>query len=96
MDLEIIILNEVSQKVKDKHYMITLICRILKKDTNKLICRIETDSQTLKILCLLWGTGGQYRLEIWDWHMHTEVYGMIGQPQKLVVRLNVTILERTR
>ena len=31
MDLEIIILSEVSQTVKDKHHMISLIRRILKK-----------------------------------------------------------------
>ena len=31
MDLEIIILSEVSQKEKDKYHMISLICRILKK-----------------------------------------------------------------
>ena len=41
--------SEVSQIVKEKHYMISLICRIFKKmDTNELICRIETDSHTLK------------------------------------------------
>ena len=28
MDLEIIILGEVSQKEKDKHYMISLICEV--------------------------------------------------------------------
>ena len=31
MDLEIIILSEVSQTEKDKYHMISLICRILKK-----------------------------------------------------------------
>ena len=31
MDLEIVILSEVSQKEKDKYHMISLICRILKK-----------------------------------------------------------------
>ena len=31
MDLEIIILSEVSQTGKDKYHMISLICRILKK-----------------------------------------------------------------
>ena len=31
MDLEIIILSEVTQKVKDKHHMISLICGIFKK-----------------------------------------------------------------
>ena len=23
--------------------------------------------------------GGEDGLGVWDWHMHTEVYGMIGQ-----------------
>ena len=31
MQLEIIILSEVSQKEKDKYYMISLICGILKQ-----------------------------------------------------------------
>ena len=35
MDLEIIILSEVSQTEKDKHYMISLICVILENDTNE-------------------------------------------------------------
>ena len=37
----------------------------------------------LKNLWLPQGTGiGGWRgdgLEVWDWHMHTEVYGMTGQ-----------------
>ena len=37
IDLEIIILSEVSQIEKDKYHMISLICGILKNDTNELI-----------------------------------------------------------
>ena len=44
-DLEIIKLSEVSQTEKDK-YMISLICGILKNNTNESIYKIETDSQT--------------------------------------------------
>ena len=44
MDLKIIILSEVSQTVKDK-YGITYICN-LKNNTNELIYKTETDSQT--------------------------------------------------
>ena len=47
MDLETIILIEVSQTVKDKHHTISPICGIWKKkkkDTNELICRTGTDS----------------------------------------------------
>ena len=48
MDPEIIILSKVSQTVRDKHYMISLICGIYKNDTNEFICRTGTDSQMLK------------------------------------------------
>ena len=36
--------------MKDKNHMISLICGIItkKKDKDELICRTETDSQTLK------------------------------------------------
>ena len=37
MDLEIIILSEVSQTEKAKYHMISLICGICIKDTNELI-----------------------------------------------------------
>ena len=46
MDLEIIILSEVSQTEKDKYHMISLICGIQKNDTNELIYRTEIDPQT--------------------------------------------------
>ena len=62
LDLEIIILSEVSQTVKDKH-----ICRILKKDTNELICRTETDSKALRNMVTKgdrWGWGDG--LGVWD------------------------------
>ena len=45
-DIEIIILSDISQREKDKYHMISLICRILKNDTNELIYKIEIDSQT--------------------------------------------------
>ena len=45
MDLEIIILSEVSQTEKDK-YKIPLIRGILKTDKNELIYKTEIDSQT--------------------------------------------------
>ena len=53
-DLEIIMLSEVSLTEKDKH---------LKKDTNELICRTETDSQIWKMNVWLpkgtrWGAVG--------------------------------------
>ena len=59
MDLDTIIPSEVSQIVRDKHHILH-ICGIFKKkkkDTNELICRTETDSQTLKNLWLSKETG---------------------------------------
>ena len=68
MDLEIIILSEVSQTEKDKYCMISLICGIQKDDTNELIYKTETDSQTSKTN--LWLTkcksGGRDKLRVWD------------------------------
>ena len=46
MDLEIIILIEVSQTEKDKYHMISLYVESKKNGTNELIYRTETDSQT--------------------------------------------------
>ena len=46
MELEIIILSEVSQTDKDKYHMISLICGIFKNDTNELIYKAAIDSQT--------------------------------------------------
>ena len=45
MDLEIIILSEVSRTQKDKYHMISLICGILKNYTNELIYKTEIESQ---------------------------------------------------
>ena len=45
MDLEIVILSEVSQEEKDKYHMMLLICGIKKKGTNKLIYKTEFESQ---------------------------------------------------
>ena len=47
MDPEVIILSEVSQTEKDKNYMISLTCGIL-KNTNKFIYKAETDSKIQK------------------------------------------------
>ena len=46
VELDIIILSEVSQKEKDKYNMISLLCSILKNDTNELIYKTEMGSQT--------------------------------------------------
>ena len=48
IDLEIIILSEVSQTEKDKYHDITYKWNLKKKDTNELIYKTETDSQTQK------------------------------------------------
>ena len=59
MDLETII-RQISQTVKDKRHMISLTCAIQKKDTNELIHRTKTDSQTLENLQLPKGTDGRW------------------------------------
>ena len=45
MDLEIVILSEVSQTEKEKYQMTSLICGIFKKnDANEFTYKTETDS----------------------------------------------------
>ena len=48
MNLEIIILSEVSQMEKDISYNITYMWNLKENDTNELIYKREADSQTLK------------------------------------------------
>ena len=43
MDLVIIILSKRSQTEKDKSHMISLICGIVKSDTDELVYKTETD-----------------------------------------------------
>ena len=58
LDLEIIILSEVSQTEKDKYHMISHMWNLI-YDTNELIYKTETDSQTQKTnLWLPKGKGG--------------------------------------
>ena len=49
MDLEIIMLSEVSQTMRHHHQMLSLTWH-LKKGHNELLCRTDIDSQTLKNL----------------------------------------------
>ena len=53
--------SEVSQKQKDKYHMISLMCGILKNDTNEFTYKTEIDSQTQKTNLWLpkgkWGKG---------------------------------------
>ena len=68
--------------MKDKHPMILVICGIYKKDTNELICRTETDSQTLKNSWLPKGTCAEGRDGLGfgiGICTLSEVYEMIGQ-----------------
>ena len=46
MDLEIIILNEVSQEEKIKYCILMHICRIQKNGTDEPICNAEIETQT--------------------------------------------------
>ena len=59
MDLEIVILSEVAQTEKDN--IMSLICRILKNDTNELTYKTEIDSQTWKTN--LWLPNGKGSME---------------------------------
>ena len=66
MELEFIILSEVSQTEKYKHPMISLISNLKKRDPNELLYKTETYPQTKKTnLCLPKAKGGD-KLGVWD------------------------------
>ena len=66
IDLEIIMLSELSQKEKDKHHIILLTCGILKNDTNELLCKTEIDSDIEKKLMIIKGKRwGREKLGVW-------------------------------
>ena len=48
MDLEIVILSEVSQTENDQYHVISLICGILKNGTNDLIYKTEIEHRCRK------------------------------------------------
>jgi len=48
MDLEVVILNEVSQGEKDKYYMVSLICSIQTNNTDSFNNKMETDLEMKK------------------------------------------------
>ena len=48
MDLEVVILNEVSQWKKDKYYMVSLICSIQTNNTDSFNNKMETDLEMKK------------------------------------------------
>ena len=50
MDLQIIMLSEVSQTVRHQHPLLSLNIWSLKKGDNEPLCSTDTDSQTLKNL----------------------------------------------
>ena len=49
MDLEAVILSEVSQTEEEKYHMTCLIYRIKKNYTNEIIYKTETESQRTKL-----------------------------------------------
>ena len=70
IDLEIIMLNEVS-RTTERQIWYQLYVESLKNDTNELIYKIKTDSQTSKKSygCQggnVWGKGARIKLRVWD------------------------------
>ena len=68
MDLEIVILSEVSQTEKDKYHMISLTCGILKNGTNELTYKTNrvTDIEK-KLVVTRRGSQERVRDKLEDW-----------------------------
>ena len=81
MDLELVILSEVSQKQKDKYHMTSFICTIYKETIQMNLLTKQKDSQTQKMnLWLLGGRiGGRDNKGGWGGHVHTAVFSVNNQ-----------------
>ena len=103
MDLEIIMLGEVSQTMRHQHQMLSLTCGILKKGRDELLCKTDTDSQTLKNLWFPketgWGLGGSteglgwkcYKFSCDDCCTHINVIKFIKQFKNKIRRKELEI-----
>ena len=78
MGLEVIIPNEVSQRNVPNN---VTCMQNLKYNTNELIYKAETDSQTQRMnLWLPEGKGvGRNSQGVWEWHIHNTVFKMYNQ-----------------
>ena len=66
VDVEIIILNDISYTEKDKYHMILSTCGICKNDTNELTFKTEIDSQAQKTNLWLPKGKREDKLGVWD------------------------------
>ena len=75
MDLEIIILGEISQTEKYKEGMISLLCgNLKKKDTNELLYKTEIESQTQERWGGRWEGGSGWGTHVHPCWIHVNVW----------------------
>ena len=80
MELEILNPSEISQTVKEKHHMIFVSNLKKRIQMNFLRNRNRlTDFENKLMVTKGNRCRGRDGLRLWGWHMHMEVYGMIGQ-----------------
>ena len=73
MDLEIVILSEVSQKEKNKYRILTRICGIQKDGKDELVCRAEIDTQMQRTN--IWTPRGES--SGMNWEIGIDIYTLI-------------------
>ena len=72
MDLDIVMLSEISQKEKEKYCMTSLLCGIKKNDTNELTYETEILTEN-KLMFTMGGELGRDVTEFWI-NMYTLLY----------------------
>ena len=72
--------EEVGRTEKDTSHDTTCMWNLRKGDRNLFAEQKQTHRHRKQTPWLPEGTGGVGKggLGVWDWHVHTEVYGMIG------------------
>ena len=83
MNLQSVILSEVSQAEQEKYHMTSLICGILKEIIQMNLLTKQKETQDLENeLMVVGGSGGQ---RVWDGHVHTAMF-RTGDQEGLIVQ----------
>ena len=86
MDLEIVILNEISQTERQTSYDTTCMWNLKKRIQMNLFVELKQTHGLRKQTCGYQSgqVEGRDGLGLGDWHMHTVVPGMTGQQQPAI------------
>ena len=89
MDLEIVIVSEVSQTEKEKYCMTSLYRNLKRNDTNELTQQRDSQTQRMNLWLLGKKIGERDRQGVWDGQVHTAIFKMDNQQGSTVQHMEI-------